>query len=210
MKSVIRMLMFFLLLFTGCNRDEPLIPLCNPEKYFPLKIGNYWIYRYYKVYLDGGTGNEFTDSMYISSDTLMLGYRFFHLQGTFHSKPISYYLTSADGQVVSAEGYVFYECPRLIESTKQYPIMGFDFPGTINTTRFDAPVKVPAGDFDPVMLFEAHSMLNDTIWIVTYKAYYAKNVGIVKFSAKPEPDSNFESFSELIRYRVDNQRATGI
>jgi hypothetical protein len=134
----------------------------------------------------------------------MLGYRFYHLKGDFHRKPINHFLASADGQIVSAEGYVFFECPGLIVSKKQYPILGFDFPGTINTSRFDTPVKVPAGDFDPVMLFEAHSMLEDTIWIVTYKAYYAKNVGMVKFSARPEPSSDYENFSELVRYHVGN------
>lgn len=202
MKRTILVSLAVCLLLSACEEEDYRIPLCNPEKYFPLEIGNYWVYRNYTIYHTGNIDQGDTDSMYISSDTLMLGYRYFHLEGTFHRKPCSYFLTSADGQVVSADRYVFYECPRIIDSKKQYPVMGFDFPGTINTTRLDTLVKVPAGGFDPVMLFESHSMLEDTIWIVTYKAYYAKNIGMVKFSSRPEPNSDFENFSELVRYHV--------
>ena len=198
--------LFVLFLLAGsCTKDEPLVPLCKPEKYFPLEIGNYWIFQYFKVYNNGHVDStNDVDSLYISSDTLMLGYRYYHLKGSFHRKPMNYYLAHVDGQIVSVSKYVFYECPRLFNSEKLYPVMGFDFPATLNTTRMNTPVSVPAGDFDPVMLFEAHSMLEDTIRIVTYKAYYAKNVGMVKFSAKPEHSSDYESFSELVRYHVGN------
>lgn len=188
----------------SCGKEEFHIPLCNPEKYFPLATGNYWVYRNYKVYINGIVDDYGIDSMFITSDTLMLGHRYFLLEGAFGTKPIRKYLTCTNGQVVSSDHYVFFECPRIVDSGKLYPIFDFDFPGTISTTRVDTILKVPAGDFDPMLLFEAHSMLEDTIPIVTYKAYYAKNTGIVKFSSEPEPSSDYEVFFELVRYHLEN------
>lgn len=197
----IRFLLFFVLILAGCRKEEPLIPLCNPEKYFPLDTGNYWVFRNSRIYDNGKIEERDDDSMYISSDTLMLGFRYYHLQGSFSVHPIDAYLTPDDGQIRSESGYVFYECPRIIPSRKLYPIIDFDFPGTINTTRVDTPIKVPAGDFSQVMLFEAHSMLDDTVWIVTYKCWYVKNVGMVKFTAE-RPDGDYQNVSELLRYHV--------
>jgi len=59
----------------------------------------------------------------------------------------------------------------------------------------------PAGDFNPVMLFEGHSMVEDTIWVVTYKFYYARNVGLVKFSTRAVGHDS-EKVSELVSYQV--------
>ena len=199
MKNVLMMALIFLL--TGCSKDEPLIPLCNPGKYFPLEVGNYWVFENYRVHDDGLVEPRAGDSMFITSDTLMLGMRYFHLQGTFTVHPINRYLTSDNGQIRSASNFVFYECPRLIPSKKLYPIIDFDFPGTLSTTRLDTTIRVPAGDFHPVMLFEAHSMLDDSIWIVTYKCFYSKNIGMVKFTAR-NTSGDYENVSELVRYHV--------
>ena len=203
LKTIVCFLFVICWLFIGCKKEEPVIPLCNPEKFFPLKKGNYWILQNYTVFDNGTIGDGEIDSLYISSDTLMLGYQFFHLKGTFHRKPISHFLTATNGQIVSADHYVFYECPRLFDSKKLYPVMGFDFPAIINTTRKDTLIRVAAGDFEPVMLFESHSMLEDSIWIVTYKAYYSKHVGLVKFSSRCV-GCNYENFSDLVRYHVEN------
>jgi len=188
----------------GCSKEEPIISTCKPENFFPLERGNYWIYRNYKEYPDGRIDNGGIDSMFISKDTLMLGYRFFHLEGSFHNKPVSYFITSADGRIVSADRFVFYQCPRLFNSDKLFPVMGFDFPAILSTSRLDSLIKVPAGDFQPVMLFQAQSMLEDTILIVTYKTYFARNTGIVKFSARPEPGRPYVSYSELVRFHISD------
>ncbi len=188
----------------GCEKETSFTPFCTPEKWFPLAIGNYWIYRNYEVYNNGRIDERQTDSLYISSDTLMLGYRFFHLEGTFHLKPMNMYLTYADGQVISSNKYVFFDCPQVIASEKLYPYFGFDFPAILKTTRVDTLLSLGAGEFNPVMLLEAHSMINDTLWTVTYKSWYAKNTGLVRFSAKLHPVFDAENFTDLIRYHTDH------
>jgi hypothetical protein len=206
MKRLLRTILFsgvICLLFTDCRKETSITPFCTPLKWFPLEVGNYWVYKNYSIYDDGRVFDRKTDSMYISSDTLMLGFRFFHLEGDFSVHPIDKYLTSDNGQIRSASGYVFYECPQLFPSKKLYPLISFDFPGTIKTVLVDSLLRVPAGDYKSFMLFEAHSMLEDTIWIVTYKCYYAKNVGMVKFTARCV-DCDFENVSELIRYKIEN------
>ncbi|MFA6127247.1 MAG: hypothetical protein WC699_08090 [Bacteroidales bacterium] len=200
-KTIITLLAICLWLI-GCKKEEPLIPLCNPGNYFPLETGNYWVFRNFRINDSGIVEERENDSMYISSDTLMLGFRYYHLQGSFSDHPINSFLTRDNNQIRSSKGYVFYECPRIFDSKKLYPLIDFDYPGTISTRRIDSLLTVPAGDFDPVMLFEAHSMFQDTVWIVTYKCYYAKNVGMVKFIARCV-GCEFENNSELIRYHVN-------
>lgn len=90
----------------------------------------------------------------------------------------------------------------LFDSRKLYPVAHFDFPATLNTTRRDSTISVPAGDFNPVMLFEAHSMLEDSIRIVTYKFFYARDAGLVKFIARSHTH-DFQNQSELLRYHLE-------
>lgn len=188
----------------GCDKETSFTPFCTPEKWFPLAIGNYWIYRNYEVYNNGRIDERQTDSMYISSDTLMLGYRFFHLEGTFHLKPINKYLTYADGRVMSSDNVVFFDCPQVVPSDKLYVYFDFDFPTILKTTRVDTMLTLDAGKFNPVMFLEAHSMLDDTLWNVTYKSWYAKDAGLVRFSARLHPVFEAENFSDLIRYKIEN------
>jgi hypothetical protein len=206
-KSAIRILLLSVsisLAAFSCDQDEFPISFCNPEKYLPLEIGNCWVYRNYKIFNGGLVDYAGIDSMFITADTLMLGHRYFLLEGAFGTKPIRKYLTVKNGQVVSSDNYVFFECPATVNSRKLHPVFDFDFPATISVMRLDTMIRVPAGNFNPIWLFEAHSMLEDTIPIVTYKAYYARNTGIVKFSSKPEPSGDFESYFELVRYHIEN------
>lgn len=192
-----------LLLSGGCEKEPAGTPSCNGAQYYPLKTGNYWIYRNYKIYSDGNIDENDNDSLYISSDTLMLGTRYYHLQGNFHRKPVNYFLTCNNTRIISADNYIFYKSPDLSDTLKLYPFMGYDFPATIKTTLLDSQVTVPAGKFNPVMLLEAHSVLDDNTLVVIYKACFAKNVGLVKFTSKPRPFTDYESFTELVRYHAD-------
>jgi hypothetical protein len=201
MKQLILLILAVCLSLYGCKKEDLNISLCNPEKYFPLEIGNYWVFNNYTRYDNGLVERFENDSLHVSGDSLMLGYRFFHVEGNFYQRPYSQWLTYDQGQVRSSDNYIYFDCPRMIDSKKLYPIAHFDYPATINTVRKDTLISVPAGDFDPVMLFEGHSMVEDTIWVVTYKFYYARNVGLVKFSARAI-GHEFEKNLELIRYHI--------
>lgn len=201
MKTTLFYLSIICLLSASCAKEDMNISFINPEKYYPLAVGNYWIFNNSTVYDDGSIDSRSTDSMYISDDTLMLGFRFYHLQGSFNAHPVEAWLTADQGRIVSSDNNVYFDVPRLVDSDELYEVAHFDYPATIKTTRQDTTLTVPAGDFNPVMLFEAHSMLEDSIWIVTYRFFYARNVGLVKFTARSR-SHNFENRSELVRYGI--------
>ncbi len=201
-KNQLLILSILCLITAACEKDDLNLTLCNPEKYLPLSVGNYWIFKNSTVYNDGTIDPQGTDSLYIDSDSLMLGYHFYHMTGDFNKHPENIWLAYIDGQVISKEGYVYFDGPRMFDSQKLYPIAHFDYPATLNTIRKDSLIRVPAGDFNPVMLFEGHSMVQDTIWVVTYKFFYARDVGLVKFIAR-SLTHDFENISELVRYHLN-------
>lgn len=195
-------LILVLLPLLSCKKEDINITLCNPEAYFPLETGNYWVYNTFRKFDNGTIEYRETDSLYISSDTLMLGYRFHHLEGSFNAHAESAWLTSKEGRIISSDQNVFYECPRLFDSKELYPVAHFDYPALLNTIREDTTISLPAGDFNPVMLMEARSMVEDSIWVVTYRFFYARNVGLIRFVARSR-SHDFEGIMELIRYHVD-------
>ena len=201
MKTTLFYLSVICLLSASCGKEENSISFFNPEKYYPLEVGNYWIFKNSTVYDDGTVDLRSTDSMYISGDTLMLGFRYYHLEGDFNAHPLKAWLTADQGRIVSSDDNIYFDSPRVFNSDQLYRVAHFDYPATIKTTREDTTLTVPAGDFNPVMLFEAHSMLEDSIWIVTYKFFYARNVGLVKFIARSR-SHDFENRSELVRYGI--------
>lgn len=200
MERLVLLILAVCLSLSACKKEDLNISLCNPEKYFPLEIGNYWIFNNFIRYDNGLVDGNDTDSLYVSGDSLMLGYRFYHLEGSFNYRPVDFWLTYDQGQVISSDGYVYFVCPRMIDSKKLYPIAHFDYPATVNTTRQDSLITVPAGEYKPVMLFEGHSM-NEGTWVVTYRFYYARNVGLVKYTGRAV-GHDYERVSELVRYRV--------
>lgn len=194
-------MMFFCM--ASCTEEPFNDPFCTPGSYFPLKTGNYWIFRTYTVYADGTLDESENDSLYISGDTLMRGYRFFHLAGSFHQKPVRYFLTVQGSRVVSAEGYLFFECPQWQDNSELHPFFGFDFPCLLTTNKRDSAVAVKAGKYKPVMEMVARSMMEGTKHIVTYRGVFAAGIGIIKFSSSPEPGKPFQRVSELIRFKAD-------
>ena len=58
------------------------------------------------------------------------GYRFFHVEGNFYQRPYSQWLTYDQGQIRSSDNYIYFDCPRMIDTKELYPIAHFDYPAT--------------------------------------------------------------------------------
>ncbi|GEM_PF-1445902 len=106
-----------------------------------------------------------------------------------------------NGTVVSLDGMITDDQRNVYVVENGGKVYHFDHtfqqPPQVIMTRFFSP----AGDFDLVMLFKGHSMVEDTIWVVTYKFYYARNVGLVRFTARAVGHDS-EKVSELVSYQV--------
>lgn len=72
--------------FSSCEKDEPIEPQtaktpASIEEYYPLSIGNYWIYQQF-IYENGTKTVGRIDSTVITNDTLIDGKKYYVLRGT--------------------------------------------------------------------------------------------------------------------------------
>ena len=85
MKHVLLIIIAFLIVFQACKKDEP-DPNPAPQEsvldYFPLTVGNYWIYEFSRC---DSTWTECnysrTDSNYVSKDTMINGHMYYKIEG---------------------------------------------------------------------------------------------------------------------------------
>ena len=189
-----------LLAVLSCSKER-IDPFCNPGNYFPLEIGNSWVYDCYKKFDEGAMEFRERDSLALMADTLMLGYHYYRVQGTFYARPLNVWLTAIDGQIISSDNNLYFSCPHLTTNDALYPVGHFDFPCKIESSRKDTIIQVPAGSFNPVIHFEAHSMLDDANCLVKYSFHYAKGVGLIQWSARPV-GQEFEIVSELVSFHT--------
>jgi hypothetical protein len=190
------------LLLAGCDKQDPESPLCDAGNYFPLKTGNWWVYESFRRNVDGSVEQRENDSLFISRDTLMLGRHFYRLEGQFFSRPFGHWLAYDNGKIVASDGCIYFRCPQLFGSDRLYPVFHFDFPAVLQTTRKDTLLELPAGDFKPVMLMEARCIVEDTIWTNTYRFYYSRKVGLIRWEAQAT-GFDFSTITNLIRYHIN-------
>ena len=77
------------------------------NKYFPMKVGNYWVYEFINRLPDGSsTGSPFYDTLKIVSDTL-INEQLFYLFSTNKPTPSTQYLnTDSSGYIINQFGNI--------------------------------------------------------------------------------------------------------
>ncbi|MBN2746174.1 MAG: hypothetical protein JXR34_05560 [Bacteroidales bacterium] len=208
-------------LFTSCkkdNNDDTNQETPNPvtKNYFPLKIGNYWVYEQYKIDTLGvATSTNQIDSVIITRDTVINNNTYFVMEGRNYpfnggnwgiveiSRDSSGYLVNPDGFILLA--------PNRIGDTLATRVQLYGG----NDTMFilygymeqpTTPVTVQAGTFD-VIDFKVSTVYYQPLPPGTTNPRYshnmfAENVGRVLTSYFFSSSSNhFER--RLIRYHVD-------
>jgi hypothetical protein len=172
---------------SGCEKMELNPGLYNVKNYFPLEIGNYWVYEFHRINYITGDDVEIIDSMYISKDTLMLGYRFFMMEGTYRGGHIVKSFLRYDGKrVVNENGDVWFDARtnQKFNSVNVY-IYNDTYPGDYETVRSDTLIPVPAGDFDNLLDFLITFGEEGQPSLFVHN-YHARNVGMVmNFMAYP-------------------------
>ena len=182
--------MFF---FNSCEKDDSNVIIDSVEKsdYFPLEIGNYWIYNHY--YIDSlGIENEInqTDSIVVTNDTIINDNQYFVLEGTnypFHTGrwEIIDILRDSNGYLINEKGDIKFSADNftdvlaskieLYDNDTLY-ILTYQMEKIIN------PVTVPAGEFE-VLNFKGIVTTSENWCGVKYPRYidnlYADHVGKV-------------------------------
>jgi hypothetical protein len=159
------------ILVDSCHKKEQVAELPAPQieppsnlpaTFYPLKVGNYWIYQQFTFDAQGfETKFDTFDSVYILSDTLLRGRKFFKMFRPIYGQPSvklladsGLFLIDNMGRIISSR-----ENTNTLLSTEYH----LDFVSTdtlfrteLRMTDFDAIVTVPAGTFKTSNALSTH------------------------------------------------------
>lgn len=178
---------FFLLAIAlfGCSKSDSTIPSSEnaypASAYYPLSVGNYWIYDLYEVDTNGVETFIDTDSMYIERDTILRGNRYF-VKRTTRLNGVSIIRDSSD-YLVNRYGLKLFG-PQDKSDTLDLLALPFNGTDTTQIIRFQMnlqsrKITVPAGSFNILELIESVRYLSGSSIIRPYSLYRAPNVGTV-------------------------------
>lgn len=198
-----------ILLIYSCEKND----YSNENKkleYFPMAVGNYWIYEEYQIEKDlTETKSSTFDSLSISKDTIINGNHYFKVECTYKIIPIlrpNYYRDSS-GYLVDLEGRIHFAQNNFTDTLYRRTEGNSDNPYctiTVKMEHVNNKITVPAGSFD-VLNFKTTVIINPDYqneWNPRYfDNYYSKNVGIITDSYS-YLSQNFTVEKRLIRYKI--------
>jgi hypothetical protein len=176
----------------------------NYQQAIQLKKGNFWVYQSKTIQLESGlTLMNQNDSVFIRSDTLMLGHRYYKIENIYG---LSEWKRDSLKHIVDSQGQIEFTSVPTTDTLYNGPMgLGFMSPkeekitvpaGTFSTLSFYVIQKSPAeANQDP----NNPTFFNDKYSIVR-KIWYAKNIGVVKSVSYYGSSTAYEK--NLIRYKV--------
>jgi hypothetical protein len=178
---------FFLLALAllGCSKSDSTTPpsenTYTASSYYPLSVGNYWVYDLYEVDTNGVEAFIDTDSMYIEKDTILRGNRYF-VKRTSRLNGVSIIRDSSD-YLINRYGLRLFG-PQDKSDTLDLLALPFNGADTTQLIHFQMnlqsrKVSLPAGNFNVLELIESVRFLSGSSTIRPYSLYRAPNVGIV-------------------------------
>ncbi|MCX6268847.1 MAG: hypothetical protein NTW16_16095 [Bacteroidetes bacterium] len=204
-----------LALAISCKKKEETTPPDDPGvtfNYFPMKTGNYWVYRHYDIDTLGHvTEIPLTDSVVITGDSMINGKRYFVFEGTNfpynHNWGIVDMLRDSGDYVVSANGIIRFSQKNFTDIlASKTEIISGDTLYTLNyrMEKTDSTVTVPAGVFGAlnyrgtVKTWMKLPGIQNPRYLNTY---YADNAGCILQTYFFLNNPNF-SEKRLVRYRA--------
>lgn len=202
-----------LILLFGCKKeDESPNGTSETYNYFPLAIGNWWVYENYNI---DNIGNEtlsaVLDSLYIDNDTIISGTQYYMLEGstlTIGGAGTLKFLRDSSGFIVNEKGHKIIAQNNFTdtlynESRIMNGVHYFDISGIMKTV--DTDITVGAGVFEvieceqKITIFAADA---PNTGIRYHNNYYANNIGqIVGEGSWYSSGGYFES--RLLRYNIE-------
>ncbi len=187
MKRIILISLMALFIFISCSKKEESNPQKTVLTYFPLEVGNYWVYE--RSGCDStwsDCSHISTDTNWITKDTLINNHTYFKLEGkSIVGNYTTSYLRDSGDYIVNETGHI------IISNTdfdrKIYE--RYEISPSTNDTLFyiynlikDKPnnVEVPAGTYNCIdfrgSFFRKHDNFEKEY---NYHNYFAENVGSV-------------------------------
>ena len=201
------------LLVASCGKEDsnPVESINAREKvtdYYPLTVGNYWIYEYYSS--DSSlifTDNHLTDSVYIVNDSLSKGNVYAvvcssYWYSTTFVRDSSNYIVTNDGMKLFT---INQDNNNLVDRYLPYPDSIFH--DTWKMKNSDSICNVPSGQYQAKYLLGTLTSTVPNLPSMTKRNFYyayVKGIGLVyeRLGYLSSPDY-FEE--RLVRYHVDGK-----
>ncbi len=179
--------LFSLLLFSSCNKDEDSSPQKTKLSHLPLKTGNYWVYEHFKI---DNFGNEekltTIDSVVITRDTIINDMKYYVVEGNYIDKRfrILDILRDSSGYLVNDKGQIKFSEDNFSDILLvQNTTFGDSTYATVyyKMEKQDDPITVPAGTFNDILNYKGTAKFygNNDPFYKDKNTYYAKDVGII-------------------------------
>lgn len=174
-----------LILFTLSCESRIVEPTINNEKvvdFYPLNIGNYWVYKVYQ----GDSKNNYreqveVDSFYVEKDSLINGKIYKVVKGTYLNE--LYLIRDSANYLVTANSQKLFTINKTDETLSKRTYVGQDleFELTTKMNKTDSTFKTPLGNYACKFLTSTLKCLSPNNDFKDRKGYYAyaKGVGMI-------------------------------
>ena len=179
----------------------------DPEEYFPIETGNYWIYESSYTTTDGSVTNNGRDTIRVTGDTTIYGTQYYRVEGSWlGGRPYNELLRYVLGEkVMNPQGKIWYQGTKFGETLNSYA--SFDGRDTAYSERFYMfkpvdPVEIDTVSYVTVALKGVYrSPLESDQPTIISEWHYAKGIGLVKATTDYINDE-YIIVMELVEYSV--------
>jgi hypothetical protein len=214
-------LVFSVLLLTSCKKStlEEIVSNAEeaentePNEYYPLAVGNYWVYEN-KIFSNGTYYNPIsTDSLIVSEIVRIEGKDYFRLE-EYHRNNSGCqtqicYLRYKNGAVVHSDGSVRFEKPDFsysYDTTIGHPDLLRTYSFYIKEVH--DPVQTSNSSYTSCIDYKgAEVTLDPIVYPEDNKRYihhyYAKNIGLIKDYCPFPLNQQTAEVKELVRYHIE-------
>ncbi len=216
MKNLIYVLLAFLIVFSACEKDETNEPEVNsPQElasnFYPLKVGNKWIYQSYRSdSLDLNYESYSIDTIEVIGDTLVNGVMYYHVEGyTYGNMPYSKYLKVTDNYIVDIDGVKqlsILDNGEVLRDYLEFQANSTDtlYFGQRTMVDFYDTVNIALGAFETINARYTAYMIHDDFTTPHHlDRLYARDIGPIKYVGMIVSTLHYWKM-ELIDYELVN------
>lgn len=202
---------FLLLIFICSCKKESVIAPCEPSvsnSYFPMTVGSYWVYQWYKI--DSSGTEELLDgkkdTITVIKDTLIDASIFKKIQenNSFLNTPIVIqYRRDSLGFLIDPQNNIYFSSSNLTDTLKV--ISNSNFKIIYKMEIPPAPIETAAGVFDCLNFQGEVTSFLPVSWSNQWlNFYYAKGVGKIQENLFFFSNADINQFHRrLIEYHIE-------
>jgi len=221
-KIIFTAILIGLSVLVSCNKDKDANEGYNPNpvpvpNYFPMAIGNYWVYDLYKVEVNQESLTDKRDSLMITNDTIINENTFYVFRGNwFPQQNVTKLYRDSMGFIINPAGEiiftsninntVYYQHTLFFDSTQTDTVYYMEY---LTDERIEF-VDLPIGQYNAMcrtvnyITFPAEENFPDTLKYRSYKAKFIENIGqatdAVFYASAP-----FHYEKRLVKYHTEEQ-----